>query len=226
MSRNNPKPWEKHKQSSYRIAQFSQNKHILIVCEGQTEKEYFNSFDVTSLNVICEDTKGRTKRQLVDFCSKKVAEYKNIKIRFDEIWCVFDMDIKRGESEFADFDNAITSAHSKGYKVAYSNDAFELWFYLHYNYTDSQHLRTFYYEQLSVFWRYNYEKLGKGMKYCRENYDKLKTSDNSSQEQAIIRARKLHEDKNDLTYSKQNPVTTVYLLVVELNKYLKGSRHS
>jgi hypothetical protein len=62
-----------------------------------------------------------------------------------EVWCVFDMDVKRGADEFADFDNAISKALQLGYKIAYSNDAFELWFYLHFNLTESQHLRSFYY---------------------------------------------------------------------------------
>ena len=59
------------------------------------------------------------------------------------------MDVKRGADEFADFDNAISKAVLLGYKVGYSNDSFELWFYLHFNFTDAQNLRTFYYSELS-----------------------------------------------------------------------------
>ncbi len=67
----------------------------------------------------------------------------NSEEKFDEVWCVFDMDVKKGENEFADFDNAIKKALFLHYKVAYSNDAFELWFYLHYNYTDVQAFKIF-----------------------------------------------------------------------------------
>jgi hypothetical protein len=169
MSQNNIKPWMRKKNSSYRLSQFDQNKRILIVCEGQTEKEYFQSFDVISLNVVCENTKGRTKRQLIEFCSKTIEKYKSNGITFDEVWCVFDMDVKRGQDEYADFDNAIDSATSKKYKVAYSNDAFELWFYLHFNFTNQPNHRTFYYAQLSQYFDYNYEKMGKNLDNCRKN---------------------------------------------------------
>lgn len=223
MAQQNLKPWEKKKQSPYRIEAFSQNKIILIVCEGQTETKYFESFDLVSTKVICENTKGRTKRQLVEYC-EKVIQHK--KITFDEIWCVFDMDIKKGENELSDFDNAIKSAKQKGYKVAYSNDAFELWFYLHFSYTDIQHIRTFYYQQLSSFFGYNYERIGKKLENCSNNYNRLLTHAQANQNTAIRNAKKLHINQKHLPYSQQNPVTTVYQLVTELNKYLRGAKHS
>lgn len=226
MSSKKMNSWNRKKSSSYRINRFSQNENILIVCEGQTEKYYFESFDVAMLNVQCIDTKGRTKLQLVEFCEKKVDEYKKEGIIFKEIWCVFDMDVKRGQKEFADFDNAIHSAHAKGYKVAYSNDAFEVWFYLHFNYTDQQLLRTFYYGQLSNFFGYNYEVVGKTEENCKKNYNRLLTHAKSDQIAAIRNSKKLHTNQNHLPFSQQNPVTTVYLLVQKLNKHLKGVRRS
>lgn len=223
MAQHKLKPWEKKKRSLYRIEAFSPNKTILIVCEGQTEAEYFKSFDVVSISIVCQDSGGRTKRQLVEYC-EKVIRHK--KITFDEIWCVFDMDIKEGEAELADFDNAIKSAKEKKYKIAYSNDAFELWFYLHFSYTDLQHLRTFYYEQLSSFFGYNYEKFGKKLDNCKKNYSRLLAHTLASQKNAIKNAEKLHLNQKHLPYSRQNPVTTVYELVTELNKYLRGTKHS
>jgi len=43
---------------------------------------------------------------------------------YDEIWCVFDMDVNIGGHEYQEFDNAILKAQSLGFNVAYSNDAF------------------------------------------------------------------------------------------------------
>ncbi len=224
---NNRCPWERKKTSTpYRTSFFEQNKSILIVCEGQTESEYFASFDVVQLRVICEDSKGRTKRQLVEYCERKIGEYKKKGQTFDEYWCVFDMDMKRGQDQFADYDAAIESAHAKGYKVAYSNDAFELWFYLHYQYTDQQHHRTFYYEQLSKLWGINYEKKGKVKEFCQNIYDKLNGDKNADQEKAIQNAEKLYRRSKYLPYSQRNPVTTVHHLVQVLNEYLRGTRHS
>lgn len=220
------KAHERIKKSPYRIEAFSQNKKVLIVCEGQTETKYFESFDVLSIKVVCEDSKGRTKLQLVEFCEKTEKNYNNKGFFFDEVWCVFDMDVKRKEAEFADFDNAIESAINKGYNVAYSNDAFELWFYLHFNYTDQQNLRGFYYQQLTDYFGYSYVRYGKKLEYCEKNYSLLMAHAQANQETAIRNAKKLHLSQEHLPYSQQNPVTTVYKLVTELNKYLRGTKHS
>ena len=126
--------------------------------------------------------------------------------------------IKRGADEFSDFDNAIERAKSLGYKVAYSNDAFELWFYLNFEYTDAENLRTFYYEELSKRLGLNYEKEGKRYDFCLKVYDLLKSNEDSSEAKALERARKLYEEKSDLPYHQQNPVTKVFELVEELNR--------
>ncbi len=227
MKKNKVPAWERRGTSTpYNIEQFEANKRILIVCEGQTETIYFKSFDVLLLEVHCIDSKGRTKRQLIQYCEETVNQHKKRNLTFDEIWCVFDMDINKGENEFADFDNAISSATTKGYKVAYSNDAFELWFYLHYEFTDQQNRRTFYYRELSKYWGMNYEKNGKAENFCRKIYNLLENDARCSQTKAIHNAIRLHNDQQHLVHSKQNPVTTVYLLVRELNKYLKGVKRS
>ena len=57
---------------------------------------------------------------------------KNEDFTFDEVWCVFDMDVQNSDKDFANFDNSIDRAKSLGYNVAYSNDCFELWLLLHY----------------------------------------------------------------------------------------------
>ena len=128
------------------------------------------------------------------------------------------MDVKRGKKEFADFDNAIEKAIAKNLKVAYSNDCFELWFYLHYEYTEQQHRRKFYYDSLSKKWNINYIKFGKTRKFCSEIYSLLENDDSASQHNAIQRAEKLLHQQKDLVYHEQNPVTTVHVLVEFLNE--------
>ncbi|MEZ5055833.1 MAG: RloB family protein [Saprospiraceae bacterium] len=151
------KPWLKKVNTSvYKVDTKEQNKTILIVGEGQTEKLYFESFPVLSLTVEAIDLQGQSKQKLIESTEEIV---KAAEIEYDSIWCVFDMDIKRGEKEFSDFDNAISSGKAKGYKIAYSNDCFELWFYLHYQFTDQKHHRTFYYEELGKVFGCNYAKM-------------------------------------------------------------------
>ena len=100
-----------------------QNKAILIVSEGiNTEISYFNHFKIPGVSVRCVG-KGMGTMRLV----KEVpAVLKEEKRKFDEIWVVFDKD------DFVDFEEAIRYARFKGYGVAYTNQAVEYWFILHF----------------------------------------------------------------------------------------------
>lgn len=213
------KAWNKKSISTgYKVDSIPQNKTILITCEGQTEKLYFESFPVLAMSIRAFDLKGESKLKLVD-STKQIIDSSEVK--YDEVWCVFDMDVKRGEKEFSDFDNAITKAHSLKYNVAYSNDSFELWFYLHYYYTDAKNLRTFYYKELGKKFNLNYVNDGKKYDFCLKIYSTLKNDPNSSQEKAIENAKKLYEQNKSLVFHKQNPVTKVYELVEMLNSNLR-----
>lgn len=213
------KAWNRKSQSShYKIETIPINKTFLIVCEGQTEKIYFESFPVLGVKIKAIDLKGQSKLKLVESTKEIIETTDDI---YNEIWCVFDMDVKRGADEFADYDNAINKALLQGYKVAYSNDAFELWFYLHYSYSDAQNLRTFYYKELGKRFGLNYVKNCKQYDFCLKVYAILINDKNSSQQKAIERAMSLFEQQKNLPFHKQNPVTKVYELVVELNKNLR-----
>jgi hypothetical protein len=210
------KAWlRKVRSSVYTIETKDLNKTILIVGEGQTEKLYFESFPVLGLTVEAVDLRGQSKLKLIESTEEMVA---NSSVTYDEIWCVFDMDIKYGEKEFSDFDNAINQGQSKGYKIAYSNDAFEVWFYLHYQYTDQKNHRTFYYKALGEQWGLNYAKDGKTYKYCLSIYQKLENDSLASQEKAIERAEKLYQDQNHLPFHQQNPISMIFELVTYLNE--------
>lgn len=213
------KAWNRRSQPrSYRIETISINKTILIVCEGQTEKLYFESFPVLGVKIKAIDLKGQSKLKLVE-STEDIIEKANDD--YDEIWCVFDMDVKRGADEFADFDNAINKALALGYKVAYSNDVFELWFYLYFSHSYVQNLRTFYYEELGKIFGINYVKEGKKFDFCLKIYSILNEHENSSQQKAIERAKSLFEQQQNLSFYQQNPVTKVYELVEELNRNLR-----
>lgn len=162
--------------------------------------------------------RGQSKQKLIESTKEIIG---NTKEDYNEVWCVFDMDVKRGKDEFADFDNAIFRALQLGYKTAYSNDAFELWFYLHYSFSDVQNLRTFYYDELGKRFGLNYMKDGKKYHFCLKVYRTLSSDPNSSQQKAIDRARRLYEDQQELPFHQQNPVTKVYELVMELNDNLR-----
>ena len=89
------KPWlKKVTASSYKIETRDRNKLVLITCEGQTEKLYFESFPVLTLTVRSLDLKGESKLKLIESTANIVESSEE---KYDEIWCVFDMDFKNGE---------------------------------------------------------------------------------------------------------------------------------
>ena len=195
------KSWNrKPKTSAYQVETIPIRKTILITCEGQTEKLYFESFPVLGVKVTAIDLGGQSKLKLVESTLEIVNKSE---CKYDEVWCVFDMDVKRGETEYSDFDNSIIQAKQLGFNVAYSNDSFELWFYLHYYYTDSQNLRGFYYEELGKKFGINYVREGKKYNYCLQLYKILLEDATSSQEKAIVWAKKLLQSNKNLPYHQQ-----------------------
>lgn len=112
-----------------------------------------------------------------------------------------------------DFNSSIAKAESKGMKVAYSNDAFELWFVLHYKPIEQALLRFHYYEMLSELWNINYEKRGKEMDFCITIYDILSKDVRANQTLAIKRSKVLLQEHEYKPYAEQNPCTTIFKLI-------------
>lgn len=210
------KPWlKKVGFTSYKEESKEVGKTFLIICEGQTESLYFRSFPILSAKVITYDI-GCSNNRLVE-CAVDLASDGG----YDEVWCVFDMDNEPGKNgQEDDFNSAIQLCLNNGLKCAYSNDAFELWIYLHYQFTDQSNHRDFYNEQLSQIFEINYSKHGKKRKFSLELYHLLKKDEKANQNDAIERAKALVTHHADLPPHSQNPITFVHELVEELNKYL------
>jgi len=100
-------------------------KKILIISEGvNTEPSYFSHFRLPNVDLERVGTGLSTTRLIEEADTLLENRYKGKK--FNEIWLVFDKD------DNEDFEDAIKLAKSKGYKVAYSNQAVEYWFILHF----------------------------------------------------------------------------------------------
>jgi len=107
---------------------------FLIVCEGtQTEPNYFNRFRVPK-RVVKVVGLGQSTSKLV---SETIKLALRNRFKFDQVWCVFDRDRYPAKN----FCDAINLAKDNGVKVAYSNEAFELWFVLHFQYLDTAQSR-------------------------------------------------------------------------------------
>lgn len=194
-----------------------------IFCEGEnTEPEYFKSFPINTETKVTAIGLGRSKTALVEKAIDLLAKEGLMKrqANFDadrQLWVVFDYDFRGDFNEAGDFNNAIELAQKKGIKVAYSNDSFELWFVLHYQFQTSALTRNEYYHILSSKLNCNYEEEGKAKQFTQSLYQIFLLD----QPQAIQNARRLHENKLLISYCDQNPCTTVYKLVEELNKCIR-----
>jgi len=98
---------------------------VLIMCGGQTEAIYFNYYknkhkkDLANISIKVLTHKKSNPVAVVQAALAQKADY-------NEVWAVFDKD------DFADFDKAIILASENGVSCAFSNEAIEYWFLLHY----------------------------------------------------------------------------------------------
>jgi hypothetical protein len=179
-------------------------QRFLIVCEGEkTEPNYFRSFRVPR-NVVEVDIQGlgASPTRLVE-SAKKLNKQED----YDQVWCVFDRDSWTAQ----DFNNAIQCAYREGFKVAYSNEAFELWYVLHFEFLNTGIPRCDYFKKLDFLLQRKYKKNSERI------YDELF----NNQSNAIGNAVKLLNQYNPPSPEKDNPSTTVHLLVQELNRFIQ-----
>jgi len=107
-------------------------ENILIVCEGETEKIYFEAFPLMTANLKTISTGSNTKT-LIKRAKRESEDSIKRDESYDQVWCVFDRDSFSKEQ----FNTAIQMAESRGFQVAWSNEAFELWYVLHFEYLNS-----------------------------------------------------------------------------------------
>lgn len=105
------------------------NSRILIVCEGtHTEPDYFRQFRVPSKQVEIVGDGSNTLSVVERAVTLRDAAERDDP--FDAVWAVFDRD----DFPRSRFDVALAKARAEGIEVAWSNEAFELWFVLHFEF--------------------------------------------------------------------------------------------
>ncbi|KTT63868.1 hypothetical protein NS383_18085 [Pseudomonas oryzihabitans] len=178
----------------------STKRKILIVCEGErTEPSYFKTFRVFKK---CEIVgAGSNTISVVNHALMMMR-----KENYLEVWCVFDRD----SFPKARVKRALELAAQNNIKVAFSNESFELWYVLHFEYLDTQITRSAYCQKLT-------DVIGK--KYKKNDTEMYKTL-LEKQSIAISNAKRL-EKRIVPTGScsvDSYPYTTVYKLVERLNR--------
>jgi hypothetical protein len=196
-----------------------ERERFLIVCEGEkTEPNYFEAFGkelpphMVELKV---KGAGANTLSLVSIAQeiRETLEKQRRDQPFDQVWVVFDRDSFPPD----DFDNAIKKAKALGMQAAWSNEAFELWYILHFEFSDTATSRNDYKGKLTNLLREPYKKNDPEMY--------IKLAERGNQAQAIAWAKRLHFVVHTNTASSvANPCTTVYELVEKLNSFKEKKR--
>ena len=194
----------------------------LIVCEGEkTEPNYFNGLveyfnqNSSSQVAIRAVGQGRNTTDLVEHLEDYFAFMDRLLgrslIPYEKVILVFDKDSFSSEQ----FNSAVYRAKKEnpGCIVAWSNESFELWLLLHYDYIDSALSRYDYNQKLTKLFR------EKGICDKTQSYEKnwksnIKLFDaiiksGGSVERAVANAEKLIKDKDLSNPAKINPATMV-----------------
>jgi hypothetical protein len=188
-------------------------QRFLIVCEGEkTEPNYFRAyrqfasvFDVhihgasadplSVVNRASDEVKRERQRQGLSIKKKP----------YDQVWCVFDRDSWPTQR----FNEALAQAEQREFKVAYSNQAFELWYVLHFEYLNSSIPRADYIHKLHILLGEPYVKNSWLM------FAKLQ----SRQQTALKNAERLFGQYAPVSPANDDPSTTVHHLIQQLNRF-------
>lgn len=199
-------------------------RFILIVCEGEkTEPLYFEAKKKKLPKAVIETTltkvlgTGSNTTQVVELAQKEIEKAKqNRNKEYDQVWIVIDRDSFPSQN----FNDAIFKCQAVGFDITWSNEAFELWYVLHYQYRNTPMSRDDYKKVLEkeISSKLSKETAFKYQKNDSKFYDVLqKTGD---EDFAINNAKKLVANFKDTRYANHNPCTMVYALVEKLNSLI------
>ena len=205
------KAWAKRLPLTRKVDVRPLRERILIVCEGiKTEPFYFKAISSALPPRIVEvdvQGEGANTQSLVDGARRHRDRRAGGDYPYDEVWVVFDRD----SFAPAAFDNAIHSAEGTGMKVAWSNEAFELWYILHFEDRQTGMSREDYQVCLTGHLNEPYKKNDPHM------YRKL--AEQGDEALASRRAAALIDAHEGLARHEVNPGTTVHRLVEKLNSF-------
>lgn len=200
------KPWD-HPMRGRAATGTRERRRVLIVCEdSKSSRYYFESFPVDKQRIeISVLGTGMNTDSLVEEALKKKEQAAQNGQVYSDVWCVFDRD----SFPLDNYVRAFQLAGKNKIKVAWANEAFELWYLLHYGYLDAGISRKGYKKKLRDN-GLDYDKADKAI------YEKVKPY----QKRAIKNAAKLEKYWNDSRKNcpeRENPSTSVHKLVEYLN---------
>lgn len=203
------KPWSKPAKG--RASQKPRpRRRVLIYCEdSKSSADYLRCFPVDSkrIELLVEGTGMNTDSLIQAAIDAKDKALKK-KTPYSQVWCVFDRD----SFPMKNYARAFELARTNKIKTAWTNEAFELWYLLHFDYVDSAISRKDYADKL----------LKRGLAYDKADrgvYAKI----SEKQDTAIRNAKKLGRYWNEngcKSPERENPSTNVHELVELLNEFV------
>lgn len=200
-------------------------KILIVTQDGESSRLYFKGWKSRlhgASTIIKVISLPKNPMQLVaelktvrNQIEKRISKENNAEFCFSEVWVAFDKD------SFADFDSAVYALRRlsvQGYREAWSNECFELWYLLHFRKIDANNAISR--EELfkwcdDAFNKDGYQKGDEDLhlKMSQKMFDEIGT--------AICRAKKLEEEVvarcgPNAQPSLLNPMTKVYLLIEKL----------
>jgi len=213
MPRNNPPPWAPRKDEPRRRGAFRPLRRVLILCEDEkSSKFYFDAFPINRRFFVVQavGTGYNTDSLIRDAIRRKNAAIK-AGTPYSEVYCVFDRDSFPADN----FNSAFALAGANGIKPIWTNEAFELWYLLHFDLIVTAMPRTAYEPRLSKKLDAPYLK----------NDKKIYSRVVNRQAKAIQHARRLDrhwiEMQGKCVPEHCNPSTNVHELVAFLNELIQ-----
>jgi len=198
------KPWDRPEGS--RAGASRSRRRVLIICEDKkSSSDYFRAFSIDRERAEVKTVgTGMNTVSLVDEAIRLKEAAERLGQPFSHVWCVFDRDSFPPQH----FEEAIRRAQESRMELAWSNEAFELWYLLHFNYHDTAIPRHQYKNKLRPHLRYS--KSDPGL------YERLK----QNQGAALKNARRLERfwAESSVRLADRNPSTRVHKLVEFLNE--------
>lgn len=189
---------------------------ILVVCEGEvTEPAYVEGFRLahgaTTVRVQVESPGGDPKAlveraaALRDKAELEARRARDRNLRFDEVWCVFDVDRHQRLEE------ATREADRSGIRLAISNPCFELWLLLHFD-DQTAHLTP---KQARDRLRGHLPGYAKHLRFSD-------VADGCTD--AVRRAKALDKRWEELGETGGNPSTGMHLLAERIREFSRSAR--
>jgi len=217
-----PKPQinsrEQRKQNRFR-----KNQEWIIFCDGEkTEVNYLKSLN-SIVNNYTTDNKGihiapiPVRQSGMSLVKHAIAFLDHNKAKmFDNKFVVFDKD----DLDDDNFNNAICLAKNNDIIPLWSNECFELWFILHYEFYTATNSRLSYFEKMEILFSLpdGYANNHKSDDWFSKIYSEKSTE---RLKVAIKNAKKLEELHENITsYAKKKPCTKMYELIEKIENEL------